>query len=186
MNSFYMAFSVVCPLFLMMSLGYLLRKLGIFNERFLNELNNLCFKVFLPILLFINVYQSNTAEVFQLNLVVFAIASVVGSYVMVFLVVPFLERKNKKRGVLIQGIFRSNFILFGITVTISLYGNAYVGITAVLISCFLFHEYLSGLFIRYSNLLIYLFMAITAVVFLFQCIEICRKYKKQIGVLNLS
>lgn len=134
MNSFYLAFSVVCPLFLMMSLGYLLRKLGIFNERFLNELNNLCFKVFLPILLFINVYQSNTAEVFQLNLVVFAIASVVGSYVMVFLVVPFLERKNKKRGVLIQGIFRSNFILFGITVTISLYGNAYVGITAVLIA----------------------------------------------------
>ncbi|MDD2305570.1 MAG: hypothetical protein PHP53_12785 [Prolixibacteraceae bacterium] len=61
-----------------------------------------------------------------------------------------------------------------------------IGITAVLISCFLFHEYLSGLFIRYSNLLIYLFMAITAVVFLFQCIEICRKYKKQIGVLNLS
>jgi len=61
-----------------------------------------------------------------------------------------------------------------------------IGITAVLISCFLFHEYLSGLFIRYSNLLIYLFLAITAVAFLFQCIEICRKYKKQIGVLNLS
>lgn len=61
-----------------------------------------------------------------------------------------------------------------------------IGIMAVLISCFLFHEYLSGLFIRYSNLLIYLFLAITAVTFLFQCIEICRKYKKQIGVLNLS
>ena len=61
-----------------------------------------------------------------------------------------------------------------------------IGIMAVLISCFLFHEYLSGLFIRYSNLLIYLFMATIAVVFLFQCIEICRKYKKQIGVLNLS
>lgn len=61
-----------------------------------------------------------------------------------------------------------------------------IGITAVLISCFLFHEYLSGLFIRYSNLLIYLFLAITAVAFLFQCIEIHRKYKKQIGVLNIS
>jgi len=61
-----------------------------------------------------------------------------------------------------------------------------IGITAVLISCFLFHEYLSGLFIRYSNLLLYLFLAITVVVFLFQCIEIYRKYKKQIGVLNIS
>jgi len=59
-------------------------------------------------------------------------------------------------------------------------------IMAVLISCFLFHENLSGLFIRYSNLLLYLFLAITAVALLFQCIEICRKYKKQIGVLNIS
>lgn len=61
-----------------------------------------------------------------------------------------------------------------------------IGIMAVLISCFLFHEYLSGLFIHYSNLLLYLFLSITVVVFLFQCIEIYRKFKKQIGVLNLS
>lgn len=61
-----------------------------------------------------------------------------------------------------------------------------IGITALLISCFLFHEYFSGLFIRYSNLLLYLFLAITLVAFLFQCIEIYRKYKKQIGVLNIS
>ncbi len=61
-----------------------------------------------------------------------------------------------------------------------------IGITAVLITCFLFHEYLSGLFIHYSNLLLYLFLAITVVVFLFQCLEIYRKYKKQIGILNIS
>nr|WP_320024792.1 AEC family transporter [uncultured Acetobacterium sp.] len=134
MNSFYLAFSVVCPLFLMMALGYLLRKLGFFNERLLNELNSLCFKVFLPILLFINVYQSDAVDVFQPQLVIFAVVSVVASYLLVFISVPFLEKENNKRGVLIQGIFRSNFILFGITMTISLYGNDYVGTTAVLIA----------------------------------------------------
>lgn len=134
MNSFYLAFSVVCPLFLMMALGYLLRKLGFFNERLLNELNSLCFKVFLPILLFINVYQSDAVEVFQPKLVIFAVGSVVASYLIVFVSVPFLEKENNKRGVLIQGIFRSNFILFGITMTISLYGQDYVGTTAVLIA----------------------------------------------------
>ncbi len=70
--------------------------------------------------------------------------------------------------------------------TLAAYLLSSIGITAVLITCFLFHEYLSGLFIRYSNLLIYLFLAITTVAFLFQCFEICRKYKKQIGVLNIS
>lgn len=134
MNSFYLAFSVVCPLFLMMSLGYLLRKLNLFNERLLDELNQLCFKVFLPILLFINVYQSGNVDGSLLNLVIFAVVSVVASYGMVFLAVPLLEKENKKRGVLIQGIFRSNFILFGLAVTISLYGIDYAGTTAVLIA----------------------------------------------------
>ncbi len=134
MNSFYLAFSVVCPLFLMMALGYLLRKLGLFNERLVEELNALCFKVFLPIMLFINVYQSQAVKGALQNLIIFAVVSVVASYGLVFLVIPRLEKENKKRGVLIQGIFRSNFVLFGLTVTISLYGSDAASATAVLIA----------------------------------------------------
>ena len=134
MSNFYMAFSVVCPLFLMMSLGYFLKILKLFNDHSLKELNALCFKVFLPLLLFINVYQSKASQVLQPKLIAFAVVSVVASYVIVFLVIPLIEKENNRRGVLIQGIFRSNFILFGISMTTSLYGDAYVGITAVLIA----------------------------------------------------
>lgn len=134
MNSFYLAFSVVCPLFLMMALGYGLKKLGLFHERLLNEINSLCFKVFLPLLLFINVYQSNAFEVFQFRLVIFSVVSVLASFVMVLVAILFLEKNNKKRGVLVQAIFRSNFILFGLSMIISLYGNAFVGTTALLIA----------------------------------------------------
>lgn len=134
MNSFYLAFSVVCPLFLMMSLGYFLKRVKIFNNHLLKELNVLCFKVFLPLLLFINVYQSNASQVFQSRLVIFSVVSVIASFVLVFLIIPRIEKENRKRGVLIQAIFRSNFILFGIAMTTSLYGTEYVGTTAVLIA----------------------------------------------------
>jgi predicted permease len=134
MNSFYLAFSVVCPLFLMMALGYGLKKLGFFHERLLNEMNRLCFNVFLPLLLFINVYQSNAFEVFQPQLVVFSVGSVLTSFVIVLVAIPLLEKDNQKRGVLVQAIFRSNFILFGLSMIISLYGDVFVGTTALLIA----------------------------------------------------
>ncbi|MGO0901808.1 hypothetical protein ACYZFO_06095 [Clostridioides difficile] len=35
-----------------MSLGYVLKKLGLFDEHTLNKMNNVCFKSFLPLLLF--------------------------------------------------------------------------------------------------------------------------------------
>lgn len=63
---------------------------------------------------------------------------------------------------------------------------ATIGILAVLALCLLFHQYLAGLFISYSNLLLYLFLAVTMSAFLFQCVEICRKYYQQIVVLKIS
>ena len=66
-----------------------------------------------------------------------------------------------------------------------IYHYLLIGLTCVLALSFLFHEYLAGLFIRYSNLLLYLFIATTSIVLLFQCIEIYGKYRKQIRVLNV-
>jgi hypothetical protein len=63
---------------------------------------------------------------------------------------------------------------------------ATIGILTVLALCFLFHQYLAELFISYSNLLLYLFLAVTLSAFLFQCVEVCRKYHKQIVVLKIS
>jgi hypothetical protein len=67
-----------------------------------------------------------------------------------------------------------------------IYFYSLLGLTCVLTLSFLFHEYLAGLFIRYSNLLLYMFIATTAIVLLFQCIEICGKYRKQIRVLDVT
>jgi len=133
MNNFYLAFFVVCPLFLMMALGYFLKVIEIFNDRLLKELNALCFKVFLPLILFINVYKTDISQVFNLKLVVFSVSSICLCFIVLMGIVPLFEKENKKRGVLVQGIFRSNFILFGIPIAVSLFGNEYIGLTAVLI-----------------------------------------------------
>ncbi|MEG0513526.1 MAG: AEC family transporter, partial [Clostridia bacterium] len=123
-----------CPLFLMMALGYFLRLIKLFNEAFLRQLNKLCFSVFLPAILFINVYDSDFSSSFQPRLVVFAIACVLAMFAVLMLLVPRFEKSNLRRGVMVQGIFRSNYILFGLPMAASLFGASKTGTTAVLIA----------------------------------------------------
>lgn len=134
MNSLYLSFSVVFPLFIMMTLGYILRVINIFNDDFVKQLNNLCFKVFLPTILFINVYKSDFDKAFSPKLIIFSMICICISFIGLMLIIPMIQKNNKKRGVMIQGICRSNFILFGIPMTASLFGDENTSTTAILIA----------------------------------------------------
>lgn len=134
MRSFIVAFNVICPLFLMMALGYLLTRVHIFTEGFLKQLNNVCFKVFLPCILFVNMYHSDFSKAFQPDLVVFSILSVLAMFLILLFVVVKVQKNNYRRGVFIQGMFRSNYVLFGIPIATNLFGADNVGTTAILIA----------------------------------------------------
>lgn len=134
MNNFYLAFSVVFPLFCMMALGYFLRAIKIFNDDFLKQLNNVCFKVFLPMVLFANIYKSDFKTMFSVKLIAFALSSIALAFIILMVIVPFFEKNNLNRGVIVQGVFRSNFILFGIPIAASLYGNNNTSVTAILLA----------------------------------------------------
>lgn len=118
----------------MMALGYFLKAIRLFNDGFLKQLNNLCFKVFLPLILFINVYSSDFKGAFSLRLVLFAVFCVVACFAALMLIVPLFEKDNQRRGVIIQGIFRSNYILFGLPITASLFGEKSVSIPSILVA----------------------------------------------------
>ena len=134
MDSLILAVNVVIPLFLLMALGYILNITHMLDDKTLSVLNKLVFKVFLPALLFNNMYRTNIAAAVQPGLILYATVAVVLVAVFMFIVVPLMEKDNAKRGVIIQGIFRSNFVLFGIPVATAILGENNVGVTSVLIA----------------------------------------------------
>lgn len=134
MENLILSFSVIMPIFLMMILGYVLKKFGIFDKNTTEKLNKSVFKVFLPLLIFYNVYTSEIAEVFNLSLILYSVISILIIFSLSLLIVTIFEKDNAKRGVLVQGIFRSNFVIFGIPLSVSLYGDEIVGTAAVLIA----------------------------------------------------
>ena len=134
MENLILSFNVVAPLFFMMVLGYFLKYIKMYDQHTLDIMNKVVFKVFLPVLLFYNVYTTDLGEALDLKLILYAASGVLILFFLLLLIVPRLEKENPKRGVLIQGVFRSNFVIFGIPVATSIYGEGNVGTTAMLIA----------------------------------------------------
>jgi len=129
-----LSFNIVLPIFLILSLGYILKKLKILDELTTKNMNSINFKVFLPLLLFYNVYKTDLSVVFNPKLLIFSIISVILAFLLLFIIIPLLEKDNRKRGVIIQGIFRSNFVIFGVPVCEALFGQNATGVASMLIA----------------------------------------------------
>lgn len=126
--------NVIVPIFLLIMLGYVLTRLKVWDAHFLKVANNVCFKVLLPVLLFYNVATANIFEVFNGKLVIYASLCACGLCALLFLIVPLFIKDQKRRGVMIQGTFRSNFLLFGIPLGLSIGGVSGSVLAAVVAS----------------------------------------------------
>lgn len=101
--------SVVMPIFLLIILGYVLTRIKLWDEHFLKIANDLCFKCLLPVLLFYNVASADIFEVFNGKLILYVCICAFAICGLLFLIIPLIVKDNKRRGVMIQGTFRSNF-----------------------------------------------------------------------------
>ena len=126
--------NVVVPIFLLIIVGYFLTRIKLWDENFLKIANQVCFKCLLPVLLFYNVATANIFEVFNLKLIIYVCLCGCIICGLLFFIIPLFVKDKKKCGVMIQGTFRSNFLLFGVPLSLSIGGNDGAVLAAVLAS----------------------------------------------------
>ena len=135
MENFLLALNVVLPMFFTMSLGAILRKLKWVDENSLNIINKLIFKVFMSTLLFLNIYNIGDLSVLSadnLKLLAYTFIIILVILFLAWLFYAFKIKDRKKLSVLIQGVYRGNFILFGLAIADSLYGKEGLGVVSIL------------------------------------------------------
>lgn len=131
-NTFITTSQIILPIFLIIALGYLLRLGGTIDEDGCAKMNKLAFRVFIPAMVFHNIYRSDTGMLTNFRLIAFAAVSMTGLFVLLMLVMPLIERDNERRGVMVQGIFRSSFVVLGMGIVSSVYPGGSTGVTAML------------------------------------------------------
>lgn len=116
--------NAVLPIVLLIVLGYVLKRIGMLTKPFLDVGNKLTFRVFLPVMLFVNVYNIKSFADINVMFVVYGIAAVVVIFFLGTVVMCLFTKDSAKRGSLIQAVFRSNYAIIGIPLATSLFGDA--------------------------------------------------------------
>ena len=199
MENFLLAFNVVFPIFLIMMLGVILKRKNMVDDKSLNVMNSLIFRLFMPTLLFFNIYNTgdlSTLSFNNLKLLAYAFISILIVLFLAWLIYMPNVKDKKKLSVLIQGVYRGNFVLFGLAIADSLYGKENLGtvslLTAIVIPTFnviavILLEYYSGNEVNKIKLIKQVFKnpliiaTLTAIVFLVLKINIPKPVYKAIG-----
>lgn len=134
MDNIIFSANVIVPLLIMMLIGYISKYLGMINEKTLSQCNNMVFKIFLPIMLFNNVYKSSVDNIPSVSLFAFVIIGIILCYSLTTVFVMMIEKSNPKRGAMIQGIARPNYALFGIPLITLLFPNDDISVASVLLA----------------------------------------------------
>ncbi len=123
MDSFVFALNAVLPIILTVAAGYVLKRLGFMDAEFCKKANRLVFHLFLPCLLFLNVYKMDGFGGMG-GFIVYGVCALAVVFGIGCIVSGFVTRDPSRRGVIVQGTFRSNYALIGIPLAGLLFGDA--------------------------------------------------------------
>lgn len=132
MSNALICLNAVSPVFLLMVVGYAARRIKVIELKDVPKFNTVAFKVFMPIMNFYNIYTSDISSAVQTDLIAFTVLSIFVVYGLCFLFSALYVKERNQIGVVIQGIYRSNFVVVGMPIAMSLSGSTDVGVVAVL------------------------------------------------------
>ena len=137
MESLIFAVNAVLPIVLTVAIGYLLKRIKFMDSVFAKAANRLVFRVFLPAMLFLNIYNMEDIAATDFRFAIYAALMLVAVFLIALPLVMAVTKEPKKRGVLLQASFRSNYALIGIPLAQSLFSDAGVAVATLLSAVFI-------------------------------------------------
>lgn len=105
---------IVMPVLLLIVIGFVLNKIGLISDQFVDVANPVIFRVFMPLNVFNNIYNVESfGDIrYQVLVIVFVIITII------ILATGFMLSRtpfdNEEKAVTINGLIRSNIIIFGL------------------------------------------------------------------------
>lgn len=124
--------SCIMPFFIYLAIGYTSKILLKLRQESFSDINKLAFYTFLPVNLFLNIYGANFDGVEFAPTLMFSVLVLVITVTLFWLMYSRRNMPDTDKSVLIQSLFRTNFILFGIPLTERILGQQSTGLAGIL------------------------------------------------------
>jgi len=132
MDTLLFALNAILPIILLIFFGYILKKRNFLDEAWFKKGNRLVFRICLPSLLFINVYDIESFSAINWSVVLYSEIAILVLFLLGLLLVRLTITDDRQKGVILQCVIRSNFAIIGLPLAESLGGARGKGIAAVL------------------------------------------------------
>ncbi len=118
---------IVLPVFLIICLGYAIRKLGLVGRNFFSEVNKLVYYICLPLLLIYKIAGADFSSSFNFKLVMATSGGVACCFGITYLYGKWRSFPAPVHGSFCQGSFRGNLAYIGLAIVFNAYGD--IGLT---------------------------------------------------------
>lgn len=133
MQNFIVTVNMVMPVFLVMVVGYISRRMNMVSSANVSAMNKLVFRLFLPVSLAKSLMTLDPNADINYSVMIYCMAGIAATFLLGILIVPRLVKENRQRGVIIQALFRSNYAILGIPLIESLFPQGDNGVSAMMV-----------------------------------------------------
>ncbi len=126
MNDLIFSLNATIPVFLLMVLGYIFKKIGWIDEIFASKMSNFVFRVSLPLLVFKDLVAVDMRVLWDTKFVVFCVCATVLSILLTF-ILSFLLKDKSIQGEFVQASYRSSAAILGVALIQNIYGSTGMG-----------------------------------------------------------
>lgn len=134
MDDLLFSLNTVFPLLVMMAVGFTARRVGVIGESAPRQINACVFKIFLPLLLCFNIVDTQLGTSTDVRTLLYAFITTLLCFGTLFFITPRLCCDRASCGVLIQGIARSNYAIFGIPLVMMMYPEGDTSIAVLMVA----------------------------------------------------
>lgn len=133
-DNFIVAVSAIVPMFCLMAIGAFVKFRKWLTDEELSHMNRMVFRVFFCCMMFYSIYTTELATSFRPKLMIFGACGVLIIFTLLMIIIPRIEPDNRRRGVLVQAIFRSNFVLMGVPIVANIFGDENIAVSTMMIA----------------------------------------------------
>lgn len=124
MDSLVFSLNATIPIFLVIVIGYGLRRMGVVNQNFVEVSNKLNFNLALPALLFQDLAFTNLRDGFDAKLVLFCATVTTIAFFGIWFLARRLVRDSTLVGAFVQASYRCSVAVMGVALMQNIYGGA--------------------------------------------------------------
>ncbi len=122
------------PLFVMLGLGFVLMKKGLFTEDYVARTTNLVYYVLLPGKLFLDIATTDLTMAFDPHYILVAVAGVIVQFLVSWGCADLLCRDKSRQSAFAHACFRGNFVYLGSALLQNIYNTSNVPSAAVVLA----------------------------------------------------